>query len=124
MDKVKDEPQKIREVLMNSEHISMNLEIKCDCCGHIFKKQEPNSSCFGRYITCPECSYIQYMSYFKKVPPFWKYKIVDEKGNDILDFNGNCRLFDGVDVAKEYIAFCDMSEKCIIEKADYYGDVF
>ena len=62
-------------------------------------------------MRCPNCAYIQYVPNYKRIPPFRIYKIVDDKGKDILDFKGNYRRFEGKDQAGEYIAFCNMTEK-------------
>ena len=52
-----------------------NFETKCECCGYVLSNTEQDGP-FFRYVTCPNCSYIQYVPNWKKVPPFCIYKIV------------------------------------------------
>lgn len=107
----------------NGNLIMENYDTKCECCGYVLGNTEQDGI-YQRYVTCPNCSYIQYVPNYKTVPPFWIYKIVDDKGKDILDFKGNCRRFEGKNQAEEYIAFCNMTEKWMPVKAEWYGDVF
>ena len=101
-------------------NLLQNYETKCECCGYVLGNTEQDGF-YSRYMKCPNCGYIQYVPNWKRVPPFWIYKIVDEKGNDILDFKGNCRMFEGKDQAEEYIAFCRMTEKWMPIKVKWYG---
>ena len=100
-----------------------NYETKCECCGYVLGNTKQDGF-YMRYMKCPNCGYIQYVPNCKRVPPFWFYKIVDDKGKDILDFKGNCRRFEGKEQAEEYIAFCNMIEKWMPVKVEWYGDVF
>lgn len=70
----------------------------------------------GSFVKCPNCEYIQYVSSVKHVVSYWEWKVVDEIGNDILNYNGNCRVFHNKNLADEYIGFCKMSGKWKSEK--------
>lgn len=100
-----------------------NYETKCECCGYVLGNTEQDGF-YMRYMKCPNCAYIQYVPNRKRVPPFWIYKIVDDKGKDILDFKGNCRMFEGKDQAEEYIAFSNMTEKWMPVEVERYGGFF
>ena len=108
----------------NGNFIMKNFETKCICCGNVLGNTEQDGF-HPRYVTCPNCSYIQYVPNCTRIPPFWIYKIVDDKGKDILDFKGNCRRFEGKNQAEEYIAFCNMTEKWMPVKVEWIeGFVF
>lgn len=100
-----------------------NYEIRCECCGYVFGNTEQYGF-HARYMKCPNCAYVQYVPNYKRIPLFWIYKIVDDKGKDILDFKGNCRRFEGKEQAEEYIAFCNMMEKWTPVEVERYGDIF
>ncbi len=99
-----------------------NYETKCGCCGYVLANTKQDELHHHmRYMKCPNCGYIQCVPNLKRVPPFWIYKIVDDKGKDILDFKGDCRLFEGKDKAEKYIAFCNMAEKWMPVKVQRYS---
>ena len=123
---------KLRELLLADSSVNIGesgelvreyYETKCECCGYVLEDTEKDGFVI-KYVSCPKCAYIQYVPNFKKVPPFWIYKVLDENGEEILDFKGNCRLFEGKEQAEEYIAFCNMIKKWTPIEVERYGDVF
>lgn len=66
---------------------------------------------YMRYMKYPNRGYIQYVPNCKRVPPFWRYKVVDKEGKAVLDFDGTVRLFEGDESAKEYILYCKIADK-------------
>lgn len=128
-DKVDEEILKLRELLLsgsaanideNGELIREYYETKCECCGYILGNTEKDGF-FSRYVSCPKCAYIQYVPNFKRVPPFWICKIVDQEGKHVLDFRGEVRLFEGEERAREYICYCKMEDKWKVQRDRAYG---
>lgn len=100
--------------------IPENYETKCECCGYVLGNTEQDGF-YMRYMKCPNCGYIQYVPNCKRVPPFWRCKVVDKEGKAVLDFDGTVRLFEGDDSAKEYILYCKMEDKWEVQRDQPYG---
>ena len=100
-----------------------NHETKCECCGYVLGNTEQDGF-YMRYMKCPNCGYIQYVPNCKRVPPFWRCKVVDKEGKAVLDFDGTVRLFEGDESAKEYILYCKMENKWMSIKVEWNGDVY
>lgn len=100
-----------------------NHETKCECCGYVLGNTEQDGF-YMRYMKCPNCGYIQYVPNCKRVPPFWRCKVVDKEGKAVLDFDGTVRLFEGDESAKEYILYCKMEDKWMSIKVEWNGDVY
>lgn len=81
---------------------SNKRDLLCDKCNEPLIRSSYEDEIF---VKCPKCEYIQYVSSFKQIS-HCEWKVVDENGNDILDYTGNCRVFDNKDVADKYIDFC------------------
>lgn len=97
-----------------------NYETKCKCCGYVLGNTEQDGF-YMRYMKCPNCGYIQYVPNCKRVPPFWRCKVVDKEGKAVLDFDGTVRLFEGDESAKEYILYCKMEDKWEVQRDQPYG---
>ena len=97
-----------------------NYETKCECCGYVLGNTEQDGF-YSRYMKCPNCGYIQYVPNCKRVPPFWRCKVVDKEGKAVLDFDGTVRLFEGDESAKEYILYCKMEDKWKVQRDQPYG---
>ena len=97
-----------------------NYETKCKCYGYVLGNTEQDGF-YMRYMKCPNCGYIQYVPNCKRVPPFWRCKVVDKEGKAVLDFDGTVRLFEGDESAKEYILYCKMEDKWEVQRDQPYG---
>lgn len=107
--------------LMDADgNLLQNYETKCECCGYVLGNTEQDGF-YSRYMKCPNCGYIQYVPNWKRVPPFWRCKVVDKEGKAVLDFDGTVRLFEGEKSAKEYILYCKMEDKWKVQRDQPYG---
>lgn len=107
--------------LMDADgNLLQNYETKCECCGYVLGNTEQDGF-YSRYMKCPNCGYIQYVPNWKRVPPFWRCKVVDKEGKAVLDFDGTVRLFEGEESAKEYILYCKMEDKWKVQRDQPYG---
>ena len=46
-----------------------NYKIRRECCGYVLGNAEQYSF-HARYMKCSNCAYVQYVSNYKRVPPF------------------------------------------------------
>lgn len=83
---------------------------ECHRCGFLLGNTLQKGSYPG-YVTCPNCSYIQYIDY-RCHCGYLSYIVVDQYGKKVLGYNGLVRLFESEYLAKEYIRYCEMDEKC------------
>lgn len=104
----------------DSNLILENYETKCKCCGYVLGNTEQDGF-YMRYMKCPDCGYVQYVPNCKRVPPFWRCKVVDKEGKAVLDFDGTVRLFEGDESAKEYILYCKMEDKWEVQRDQPFG---
>ncbi len=76
-----------------------------------------------RFVRCPNCNYI--VLTYHLVDRYWICTITDDKGAVVTDCNGNPRMFEGEEAAKDYIKFCDLNPKLFtINKIRYHHGGF